>query len=770
MANDSDIEKLLARLELLQKRQNDFVREINGLKEEIYRLKVAPSVESSDEIFFEPEEVKVSPEFEEVSAPAFSAIETPPEATVVLPKKKSDLEKFIGENLINKIGIIITILGIAIGAKYSIENDLISPLTRIILGYLSGAALLGFGLKFKKNYENYSAVLVSGAIAILYFITYAAYNFYGLFPQSLAFGLMLVFTALTVFSAFSYNRQVIAHIGMVGAYAIPFLLSNGSGKAEILFVYMAIINVGILVISFNKYWKSLFYAAFSFTWLIFLVWLYDGYTSSDFTLAFVFGFIFFGIFYLTFLSYRLLHKEKFNFGDVVLLLSNSFIFYAIGYYLLAGTEGQERFLGIFTLANATVHSLVAFLIFRRKSADRSLFYFISGLALVFFTISIPVQLESSWVTLLWSLEAAVLFWIGRTRKAAVYEKISYAVMVFAFVSLVEDWSSFYTAVYSNEFITPLINKGFLTSALFLVAFGFITWLNGRTRGLQFPASLSELGNIISYSIPGVFLFCLYYTFRLEIEFYWQQLYLASAEEFMPADGMGIVEYHNFDLLSFQSVWIINYSLFFLAALSFINMRKLKSYKRGITLLILNVITLLVFLTQGLNSLADLRESHLTQSMAEYYTTGELHFWIRYISIAFAALLLWITYRFLRKDFMQRDFVIAFDIFLHLSILSIASAELFSWIDAYDLRNSFKLGLSILWGVYSLLLIGLGIQQNKKHLRVAAMVLFGITLVKLFLYDISNLDTISKTIVFVCLGILLLIISFLYNKYKNRISV
>jgi uncharacterized membrane protein len=43
------------------------------------------------------------------------------------------------------------------------------------------------------------------------------------------------------------------------------------------------------------------------------------------------------------------------------------------------------------------------------------------------------------------------------------------------------------------------------------------------------------------------------------------------------------------------------------------------------------------------------------------------------------------------------------------------------------------------------------------------------LVKLFFYDISHLGTISKTIVFVSLGVLLLIVSFLYNKYKDLID-
>jgi len=43
-------------------------------------------------------------------------------------KVKSDLEKFIGEDLISKIGIAITVIGVAIGAKYSIEHDLTAQL------------------------------------------------------------------------------------------------------------------------------------------------------------------------------------------------------------------------------------------------------------------------------------------------------------------------------------------------------------------------------------------------------------------------------------------------------------------------------------------------------------------------------------------------------------------------------------------------------------------------------------------------------------------
>jgi uncharacterized membrane protein len=78
-------------------------------------------------------------------------------------------------------------------------------------------------------------------------------------------------------------------------------------------------------------------------------------------------------------------------------------------------------------------------------------------------------------------------------------------------------------------------------------------------------------------------------------------------------------------------------------------------------------------------------------------------------------------------------------------------------------------LSILWGIYALSLIAAGIALNKKHLRVGAMILLAFTLVKLFVYDVAELPTIPKTILFMTLGLTLLIISFLYNKFTAKIS-
>jgi len=684
-------------------------------------------------------------------------------------KGKSNLEKFIGENLINKIGIAITVIGVAIGAKYSIENNLISPLTRIILGYLVGLVLIGFGIKLKEKYDNFSAVLVSGALAIMYFITFAAYSFYGLFPQLMAFALMLLFTVFGVVAALNYNKQIIAHIGLVGAYAVPFLLGDDSGNVATLFAYTAIINVGILTISLKKYWKPLFYSSFVLTWLIYISWSALSYRIEEhFGLALIFVSLFFFIFYVTFLAYKLSKSEKFLKSDVVLVLLNSFIFYALGYGFLSHHETGKHFLGLFTLGNAIVHFVVATLIYRKKLADRNLFYLISGMVLIFITIAIPVQLDGNWVTLLWTLQASLLFWVGRTKHIPFYEKLSYPLMVLGFLSLTQDWAEGYGGYFDDgDAIRPILNTYFLTSVLFIAAFTFIHRINGAKQASNENNSYA-VSRIMAFIIPAILIFTTYAAFFLEIEHYGQQRYMAT-EVAETMQNEGTYSHYNYDLKDFSNVWLFNYTLLFLSVLAFANIKKFQDRVLGIVTLAASLIASLLFLTGGLYMLSELRESYLDRATNELYNIGFLNVGIRYVAFAFFALLLVVIGKLTRQKFMKIDFGVPSEIGLHICILWILSSELLNWMDIVGSNQAYKLGLSILWGVYALLLVAIGIRKSKAYLRIGGMVLFGITLIKLFFYDIASLNTISKTIVFVSLGILLLIISFLYTKYKDKIS-
>lgn len=775
------INQLLEKMESLLKRQETFSKEIIELREEIFKLKSIHSKSSMSEIV----EPKLSEQASEKTIelknetviPVTSKSQNQQKKVIYEipnePKFKLGLEKFIGENLINKIGIIITIVGVAIGAKYSIEHQLISPSTRIILGYAMGLILLGLGFKLKKKYENYSSVLVSGAIAILYFITYATYSFYSLIPQVFAFVLMVVFTAFTVFTAINYNKQIIAHIGLVGAYAIPFLLSEGSGKVGNLFIYMAIINIGILLIALKKYWKQLYYSSFLITWLVFFGWYVTNYAVLiHFDLSLVFLFIFFVIFYLIFLGYKLIHNDKFESSDIILLLSNSFIFYGLGYSILISNSQSENLGGLFTIGNALIHFVVALVIYNKKWSDKNLFYLVSGLVLAFITIAIPVQLDGNWVTLLWVFEAVILFSIGRIKNVSIYEKLSYPLMLLAFFSIVHDWYNVYIDSIFDQSeirISPFFNIHFLSSILFIGSFSIINFLNQKRKGNTNLFSQKTLNEFYSYSIPTILLLSIYLTFRLEISIYWDQLYLDSAIETLKNGKKSGFKIWDEDLIRLKSVWLINYSLLFFTILAFVNSKKIKNVNLAMINLGFSYFIILVFLTQGLFFLSDLRESYLDETLSKPYESSSINLSLRYISFVFVGTLLFSIYNYLKQDFLKStasSLHVAFDSVLYISLIWIASSELIAWMDILDFKQSYKLGLSILWGTYALLIIAFGIWKNKKYLRIGAIGLFAATLIKLFLYDISHLDTIAKTIVFVSLGILLLIISFLYNKYKH----
>jgi len=131
-------------------------------------------------------------------------------------------------------------------------------------------------------------------------------------------------------------------------------------------------------------------------------------------------------------------------------------------------------------------------------------------------------------------------------------------------------------------------------------------------------------------------------------------------------------------------------------------------------------------------------------------------------------MLLVCYQYVRQEFIDYKLDKVYSILLHTVILWILSSELITWIDFFQSDQAYKLGLSLLWGGYALLLIALGIWKKQQQIRIGAIVLFTGTLLKLFLYDLKDMGTISRTIVFVTLGILLLIISFLYNKYKHII--
>jgi len=85
---------------------------------------------------------------------------------------------------------------------------------------------------------------------------------------------------------------------------------------------------------------------------------------------------------------------------------------------------------------------------------------------------------------------------------------------------------------------------------------------------------------------------------------------------------------------------------------------------------------------------------------------------------------------------------------------------------YLLTQDHKIGFPILWGISSFILIAFGLKWKKRHLRIISLTLFLITLVKLFTVDIRGISEGGKIAAFISLGILLLTVSFMYQRLKT----
>jgi uncharacterized membrane protein len=780
------LEQLQTKLENLKQRQSYFENDIKALELEIGALvtliktQTASQPEVQETISVVKDEVKpIVTLVESKPNPLVDKVETLKPQIKVQPIKaaasssfNSSFEKYIGQNLIPVIGIIITVIGVGIGAKYAIDHQLISPLTRIILGYVMASGLLFFAWKLKAKYKQFSAILLSGSLAIFYFITFFAYSFYQLFPVQVAFVAMLAITAATVYASIKYNLIIISHIGLVGAYAVPFLLSDGSGRVGIFFSYISIINIGILAVSFFRNWKSLYYVSFGLTWLIFLLWFATGYSDAKhFKLAMIFVTVFFLIFQATNLVSKLVKKEMFDELNVMMVLLNSFLYYGLGTAILIRHESLNDYKAWFTLLNGVIHLAVAALLYFLKSEDKKFHTLSVGLAISYFTLYVPIELDGRWITFLWIFEAALLFWIGRTKASRIYEFFAYPLMLLGFASLIINWVDVYAVNYQNvKDLNLFFNINFLTSLIYGIVLLFIHKVSKISKFQSPFANNAGMLYLTQNLIFTLLLIVLYLGIHLELNHFWVLKYQQSIQSALSIEDYfdSFVERGDSVLKSMKTVSSIFYGLIFISVLGYFKRKSNNSEEFNMIFFMGFIFALFFFLTLGLYTLNSMHLKYIYADKSNVFYRGFGLVGIRYVGFAIAAFSMFIMHQFLKNQMKWNSMKIITEYILHTVIVWVVSAEIVNWMHTFGSNQAYKLALSIFAGFYSLFLISLGIWKNKIYLRIGAFALFGITLIKLFFYDIAQLNTIFKTVIFISLGLLLLVISFLYNKYKYRL--
>ena len=687
-------------------------------------------------------------------------------------EKNPDLEKFIGENLINKIGVLILVLGISYFVKYSIDKGWISEPARVGLGILSGTLVLGIAHKLRDKFAAFSSVFVAGAIAIFYFTIGIAFHDYKLFGQTTAFIIMVVITGFSCFISLSYNRKELAILSLIGGFAVPFMVSTGEGNYVVLFTYILILDLGILGIAYFRKWNILHILAFVFTILLYCSWMItDVFGSKPHYLgALLFGFVFYLVFIAINIVNNVRNQGSFTIIELSILVSNTFVFYAAGMLILSNYHPE--FKGLFTTLMGILNFSYAAILYKKFYLDKTAAFLLIGLTLTFITLAVPVQFEGNYITLFWSAEAVLLFWLAQKSNSNSYKFASVIVSCLMLISLLLDWKSSYA--YGQNY-TIVFNPFFITGMASVLSFvSLLHLLKNETEssvlwGISFnPITYSQIIKILVIVVG-------YFVGLLEVSFQSNANLSGNHSPF----GVTIL-YH----LTYCGV------LFYLLAKS----------SQVIHHKIANIIGMFnIFLFTFWFSNTPFNENYEFLNSIVHFRVS---FWLHYLSLAIVIYVGYQIYKMNKQNVIFEFFkhklmlwIVAFfiiylastELMLHSEVISLSpvtqnevmsskwyqnskdmtfARELLTNQTTETVRNLVvRTGYPILWGIIAFIFLIYGIRKQNKKVRIIALTLLGLTILKLFLYDIRNASETGKIVAFILLGILILIISFVYQKIK-----
>ncbi len=678
-------------------------------------------------------------------APAFTSAK-PTKPAENFFDRHPDIEKFIGENLVSKIGIAILVLAIAYFVKFAIDSNWIGEAGRVAIGLVCGGILTGLAYKMRHSYKAFSSVLTGGGLAVFYFTIALAYHQFHLFSQTAAFIIMLVITAFAVGQSLLYNRQEVAILALVGGFASPFMVSDGSGNYKTLFIYLILLNSGLLVLAYNKAWRLLNLLSFVFTALLVGGWLFSLPVSETHS-TYVNGFIFLTVFYLMFFFINIAHNikenEKFIASDFGILLANTALYFAAGLYCLYHMDAA-LYKGLFSAGMGVFNLAASYLLFRNKKVDLNILYLLIGITLTFISLSAPLQLDGNFITLFWASECVVLYWLHQKSRIPIILTASLVIWVCMLFSLVIDWYNIYS--FERSPLRFVLNKAFVTTVYSFVA----TFLMFQLAAGQKQISAPNITALSRYAFQYVGLGILMVGCILEINHQFNIHY--------PNSELGLVYIEGFILAAVLALVFARGVSFFI----------LPAFKKQL-LLAAGILTYVVLIDYNYYLQLQVLSNNQFKNL---FTIGHI------LVAVLTAIVIYRAVRFAQQSgsttpsstFFAWIMCILIVLFISVEVNMLVRSLFFDlYQNIADLQRVFiKTVLPIVWGVCSFAFMWLGMRYRFRPLRIVSLSLFTLTLFKLFAFDIRNIPVAGKILAFFCLGILLLIVSFMYQRLKKLI--
>lgn len=312
---------------------------------------------------------------------------------------------WLREDWLLKLGAFLLLIGFGWLATYAFMNNWIGPMGRIVLGILSGMAILTFGWAWTKNHVTQGSVfLILGATTTILTI-FAAREVYDFFTPFWALVAMFLASVFVALASLKYNIRPLAFVGLILAAIVPFLVNAPSVDYVGLFWYLLIVVLGSVWISVFRQWKELLLGSLFIVGLYGIPHLMMGAMMRVNTVSstlLVFQYVFAAVFFIVPMIAIVRLRASIGMTDIAVGALN-------GLLLLSWISviAPHDWRGLILAAWAIVFAWGAFLVFR-ATQEKGVFFIYAGVAIAFIAAATAVQLSGATLTIAYIIESAVI--------------------------------------------------------------------------------------------------------------------------------------------------------------------------------------------------------------------------------------------------------------------------------------------------------------------------------------------------------------------------
>jgi len=674
----------------------------------------------------------------------YSQAPVPPSHYPPLPGRFSsiDWEAVMGRNWFAIIGATALAVGAAFFLRLAFENNWIGETGRVVLGLAGGFILLAAGEYTARRIPHWSQPITGGGISILYLSIYAACGFYSLISPIAALAFLLLVVAIAGLLAIRYESTIIALMGIGGAFLTPLLLGRDmEDQRFVLLGYLLVVDLGVLGVSTFRNWRWFTLLGMLGTYILLALWI-DIIPRDELLIAQAGISTAFLIFVGATTLFHVVWRRPPQLFDMALMTLNAVAYYGSTFGLLWAE--YDVWFGLISLLLAVFYGGVGYASIKRSGAPPEVALYSLATALLFLTIAAPLQLTGAWITVAWAAEGAILVWIGFTvvsNRVRIFALGVFAIAVFRLLAFDTFWLN------AREF-ELFVNDRFPTFVVSIAALYVAAFLYRSRR-----ASSSEWErDVESVLIVGANLLTVW-VLTAEVFSYFERRALEALAS----------EYRDDARNAQISAITVTCALYAMGLVAI-------AFARGVPVLrwlglgLIGVVAA-KFVLYDTFLLGSPRSSLLL--VANFYFIS---------AIAVVALVMFAAFMTSRhRDQLlpsNRQLFTGLVILANVIALWGLSVESWRYLSGVErdgtqnLESAKHLTLTVLWTVYAIGLIAVGVVRRSRTLRLAGIALILLPIAKLFAFDVFLLVRGYRAAAFISLGVMLLALGLAYQRYSG----